>query len=459
MRSSLVAALLLVSAAALAMAPVAAAQRPASGPASSDSAPLSMADAIDRALRQHPSLASAAASTAEAKAVLAQSEAARLPSVALTGSLTRYEQPMLVTPIHGFSQGALPPFDRTLYQGAATASWTLFDGGAREARIRRGRAGAGAATADESVAFQLIVARTASTYAQVLARAQVAAAHDARIAALDAELRNARQRLDAGRAPRVEVLRAEAAVEAARAERVHALESLDLAERDLAQLTGARVDDVRAPRLAPATIPPAPLPDRDDLLSRARERSPALERARRQQDLARAGIAIARAARLPEVKLGVGWVERGSAGTQSWGEWNAGAALSLPLFTGGAIGADVDRAQAAARNAEARLRNAELQLEQEVDRARAAAREAAARGASLATAAVRYAEVARIQRLALDAGSVTQAEYITAESDLLLARASRAEALVNAFAARVELARVTGELSPAWLAGALEARP
>lgn len=159
------------------------------------------------------------------------------------------------------------------------------------------------------------------------------------------------------------------------------------------------------------------------------------------------------------MKLGGAWVERGSAGTQSWGEWNAGASLAVPLFTGGAISADVDRARAATRNAEAQLRTAELQLEQDLDRARAAAAEAAAREASLATAATRYAEVARIQRLALDAGSATQADYLAAESDLLLARASRAEALLNAFAARVELARVTGELSPAWLAAALETRP
>ncbi len=446
----------------LAVATIAATAATVSGqtPADSSRVPtVSMAQAVERALSQHPSLTAATAATAEARAQLAQASAARLPSVALTGSVNRYEQPMLVTPIHGFSQGALPPFDRTLYQGAATASWTLFDGGAREARIRRGREGTAAATAGEAVAANLLVARTATTYTQVLARAQVAAAHEARITALEVELRNARQRLDAGRAARVEVLRAEAALEAARADRVHAVEALDLAERDLAQLTGSPVEQVRAGQLAPAAITATTLPPRDELLARARDRNPALERARRQHELARAGIAIARAARLPEVKLGGAWVERGSAGTQSWGEWNAGASLAVPLFTGGAISADVDRARAATRNAEAQLRTAELQLEQDLDRARAAAAEAAAREASLATAATRYAEVARIQRLALDAGSATQADYLAAESDLLLARASRAEALLNAFAARVELARVTGELSPAWLAAALETRP
>ncbi|HEY0996292.1 MAG TPA: TolC family protein, partial [Gemmatimonadaceae bacterium] len=233
-------------------------------------ATLSLPEAVDRAIRQYPALDAATAAADEARALVAQASAARLPSLALTGSLNRYEQPMLVTPIHGFTAGQLPPFDRTLYQGAATLSWTLTDGGAREARIRRGRAGASAATADEAAALQRLVARVATTYVRVLALAQVAAAHEARIAALTTERGNARQRLDAGRAARVELLRAEAALDAASADQVHARESLDLAERELAQLTGSPVDEVRAPRLAATTLAPTPLPSRAELLARAR---------------------------------------------------------------------------------------------------------------------------------------------------------------------------------------------
>jgi outer membrane protein TolC len=72
------------------------------------------------------------------------------------------------------------------------------------------------------------------------------------------------------------------------------------------------------------------------------------------------------------------------------------------------------------------------------------------------TAVARFDEVVRIRRLSLQTGSGTQTDYLGAETDLLRARASLVEAQHGEIAARVELARVTGELSPAWLATALQ---
>jgi outer membrane protein TolC len=61
---------------------------------------------------------------------------------------------MIVTPIHGFTPGATPPFDEALIQGAATVSFTLFDGGARGARIRAARQDVGTADASVSASEQ-----------------------------------------------------------------------------------------------------------------------------------------------------------------------------------------------------------------------------------------------------------------------------------------------------------------
>jgi len=93
---------------------------------------------------------------------------------------------------------------------------------------------------------------------------------------------------------------------------------------------------------------------------------------------------------------------------------------------------------------------------QGVDRALAAVREAHARVAALGSAAEQSAEVARIERLSLEVGSGTQTDYLDAEANLLRARASLIEARHAEIAARIELARVTGELSLAWLALNLE---
>ena len=422
-------------------------------------AQLTLADAVQRALERHPSVGAARASSDAARSVITTARAARLPSLALTGSATQYEQPMLVTPIHGFGSGDLPLFDETLVQGAATMNYTLFDGGARGAKIRGARERAAAAAAAVDGSEQSLMARTATSYVQVLARQQVVDAHDRRIAALEAELSRARQRFEVGRAPQVEVLRAEASLASAHAERVHFAEALDLAERDLARLTGAGEDETRSGRLVPMRLADSLLSPRTELLDAARSASPAVARARLQAAAAEADVSVAKGALWPQIKLGATYYQRGSADTRSWGEWSTGAVVSFPLFTGGANSSEVARSRAGQREMEEQLRLAELQLAQELDRAHSAVQEAAAREASLTSAAARFAEVARIEKLALDAGSGTQTDYLTAEADLLAARASLAEATMNEIAARLELARVTGELSLPWLQRVMETRP
>jgi len=96
---------------------------------------------------------------------------------------------------------------------------------------------------------------------------------------------------------------------------------------------------------------------------------------------------------------------------------------------------------------------------QDLDRARAGVAEAHARVASLERAVASFVEVARIEHVALTAGSGTQTDYLRAEADLLSARANLVEARHREIGARVELARVTGALEIDWLNANLEARP
>jgi outer membrane protein len=198
---------------------------------------------------------------------------------------------------------------------------------------------------------------------------------------------------------------------------------------------------------------------RDALMRSAVAASPATEAARRQLAAAEAGIAVASGARWPKLRLNAGYIQRGSANTDSWGEWSAGTSVTIPLFTGGANSAELARARAGRREAAERLRLAELEAAANVDRALAAVAEMRARVASLTTAVDRFAEVARTEKLALDVGSGTQTDYLDAEADLLAARAGLADARAREIVARTELARTTGQLSVAWMAHVLEVTP
>ena len=435
--------------------------------ATQDTSVLTLGRAVERALAQYPSVAVARALRDRAVADAGEARSQRLPRLVLEGSATRFQEPYLVYPLHEFPTGpttpfVAPPFDRTLLQGSAFLSWTLWDFGQRGARLKAARALGGAAEAALGTAELQLLARAATGYLRVLTARQTLAAQDQRLAALDAEAQRTRRLFAEGKAARIELLRADAERARARAERIGTAAQLDVAERDLAQLTGLPYERIHGAPLAAAALRDTTAAAdtatgvRTALVARARDASPELLEARRRADAAEAGAGAARATRFPELRLASGIVDRGRAAGDFRAEWQAGVAVSSPLYPGGSRTNQIRRAAADARGAAEQLRLAELNVAQGVDRALAAVREAHARVAALGSAAEQSAEVARIERLSLEVGSGTQTDYLDAEANLLRARASLIEARHAEIAARIELARVTGELSLAWLALNLE---
>ena len=97
-------------------------------------------------------------------------------------------------------------------------------------------------------------------------------------------------------------------------------------------------------------------------------------------------------------------------------------------------------------------------METALDHALAAVREAHARAIALQSAVDQSAEVARIEQLSIDVGSGTQTEFLDAEANLLSVRSSLTQAQHAEMSARVDLARLLGELSRDWLARTMEQR-
>jgi outer membrane protein TolC len=191
-------------------------------------------------------------------------------------------------------------------------------------------------------------------------------------------------------------------------------------------------------------------------VARARTSSTEMQEMQQRSRAAGAGLSAARATWFPELRLSGAYIDRGRWLDDFSAEWQVGVAVSYPLFTGGSRQSGIHRAAADDRAATEQLRAAGLNVELAVDRSFAALREAHARVAALKTAFEQSAEVVRIERLSLDVGSGTQTEYLDAEANLLRTSASLIEARHAEISARVELARITGELSREWLARTVE---
>jgi len=214
------------------------------------------------------------------------------------------------------------------------------------------------------------------------------------------------------------------------------------------------VDSLRT-RLAAVRLADTSLADRASLVARAEAGSPDVAQARRAAEAAAAGVGAARAAYFPTLQLNAAYLENGHVFTGYRPYWSAQLQLSYPIFTGFAGVNGVRQNEAGARAAAAQLRVAEQATEQSVDAALAAVTAARATVEALATAVAQSAEVERIRLLSVQVGSGTETDYLDAEAALLSNRAGLVQARNAEIAARVELARVTGELGVEWLARAV----
>ncbi|MGH9318618.1 MAG: TolC family protein [Vicinamibacteria bacterium] len=412
---------------------------------------LTLLEAVNRSLSHYPSLRASLAQVDAAAAAVDEAEAARFPTVSVGGSLTRYQEPTIVHPIHAFTPDLVPPFDRTLFQLLADLDYSLFDGGARRSRIDESRARARGQESSFADVRQRLLSQVVQEYLRALSRSSTLSAQDRSIDALELELSRVKQLFDVGRAATVDVLRVEAAIAASRAERVRVLSSLKLAERNLARLIGADESETRASSLAPVELSDRRVPPREEIRQKALESNPTVRLAREELDIAEASLGVSRSRRLPTVNVDGRYVNYGSASGANSLEWNVGVSLHYPVFTGGAVASAVARSQATARSARERLAWMESEVASDVDRAFSTLEETEARVESLAIAVNRFAEVSRIEKLRLDTGVGTEADYIRAEADRLGTEAGLIEAQYAEIAARAELARITGSLGPEWV--------
>ncbi len=416
---------------------------------------LMLRDAIARALAQHPSVARAEAVGSRADAGVQRAQAAWFPSLTIGGTFHQYEEPMTAWPIHRFDFAAIPPFDETLIQGSLQLDYTLFNR-SRVPRIRQAKRQVETALHGTSAAEQQLMASVVVAYLSVLSAQELLRAHDRRYHALTAELDRVHQLHEVGRAAEVEIVRAEAVLAGADADRVHAQQRCDVARRDLARLIDETPDIMMTTQLYAVSLADDDEPDQSAAMTSALSNNPEYLGKQTELQAAKAGRSAARGARWPSVSLRGTLTEYRDGEGNSTNEWHALAMIGLPIFTGGVIAGRVSDADAAYQVASEDLRLTVDRIASDVDRAVAQVRESHARVQSLTRAVESLEEVVRIEKLRLDTGSQTQTDYLQAEAELLSARAGLIEARHGEMIARTTLARVTGTLSVNWIEQNLE---
>lgn len=419
--------------------------------AAQDTTPLTLTEAVRRALDSHPSVAAARESREAAAASVVEARAPLFPRLSASVTATQSKIGTLVYPLSGIDPHNPPLFNTTVSQGTLSLGYTLFDFGGRTSQVRLAQAQERKAEAALDAASADLIARVANAYLRVLTSRGVLRAQEQQRRAIEAEARRTAQLEGQGKAAHVEVLRLAAQGSRARADEITTRAQLDVAERELAQLVALPAETLR-PRLAPLHLADTTLADRAALVASAQRNSPEVDQARRAAEAAIAGVGAARSALLPQLQINAAYAENGYQFTGYRPFWNAGLQLSYPIFTGGSRSGAIHRNEASARAATEQLRAAEQASERSVDAALATLTSARVTVAALVAAVAESEEVERIRLLSVQVGSGTETDYLDAEATLLSNRAGLVQARHAEIAARIELARVTAELRPEWLA-------
>ena len=315
---------------------------------------------------------------------------------------------------------------------------------------------AGARAARTERASEVLAAAVTAFVEVRAARAGLLAA-ERQLEALEAERARAERFFTEGAAPRVQLLRASAALEEARAWEGASRAELRAAEHDLARLIGLDPDSVAV--LALADVDVSATVHVALLKTSSVDAAPGLEAARQRAQAAQAAAGASWSALFPRVEGVLGFHEFGSASGGFVGEWQVGVQVGYQVFGGGARRAATDQVRAATRSAQAAVEIVELELLRGLDRALAAHVEAYGRRQALEAAVEQYEEVARIEALSLAEGVGLQRDLLAAEAELFRTRSALAVAHAALAKSAVEIASIRGDLDLAWITRNLESRP
>lgn len=399
-----------------------------------------VAELIDRAGQDSPTLDQALARIRQSRAAVTSARSALFPDVGLGVSRTR--------------SGDHPvAYEQTVTRGAFDAAWEidLFGGNRRGAEAAQARLeGAGAAWHDARVS---LAAEVALDYVGLRACEARLADSEADLASRRATARLTGEKARAGFAAPADASLARASVADAAARVLAQRVECDIAVKSLVALTGQAETELRE-RLEPrrGRLPrPAELAV-EALPVRVLSARPDIAVAERNLAAASAGIGVAEAARWPRLSLS-GFIGRQSQtvdGVQASGRvWSFGPALDLPLFDAGRRAANVDAARAAYDEALAVYKGAVRRAVREVEQSLVRLGSAAEREAEAREAARRYDETFTAAETRWRAGIGSQLELEEIRRLAVAARSQHVAVQYDGVAAWISLYRaIGGDWSP-----------
>ncbi len=421
-------------------------------------APLSLRQAVEVALRQHPQVQAAGSSRQAAETRIRAARSGYLPRLQYAESFQRGNNPVyvfgsLLSQARFTEQNfALPALNRpdflNNFQSQLALEQVIYDGGLTRQAVRSAELGKGLAHEEERRARQGVIAGVVRAYfGAVLAAESLKTAEEA-VRSAEADLERARALRAAGLITDADVLSLEVHLAGVREQRIRRAADLEVAKAALNEALGLSLDTAHTltTALAPARLP---VPELGPYEKDAVEQRPETRQAALAVRIAASQSAAARAAMWPQVVVrGLFEADRQRFVTRGAANWLAAVSLRWNLFNGFADRERIREAAFAEQRAEAERRRAEALVRLHVRQAYAGW-QAALQRIEVARAAISQAEESlRITKNRYENGLATVTDLLRTETAVLEARNRYLAALYDQRLAAVELALAAGVLSP-----------
>ena len=414
--------------------------------------PLSLADAVNIALQQNPTILKAQKDLEAAQGVVIQTRAIAMPTATLGGSYGAVQQTDINTLNFGSATFGTPQNWTTQFKVVQS----FYQGGRILSAFRVADLTQQRSLLDYQTAMADAVLTVQLSYYGVLLAVQQITVEEASVDLLTRELTDTTRRYDAGTVPRFNVLRAEVELGNERPKLISARNRLRVSKNTLANLLGVNVpsgtlEDIPLVLSGKLEAEPYDL-ELTRAIATAFERRPELKSLQRTQALRKEDIVNAKAGYKPVLQGYAGYDIHNSSlssdlSVENHG-WIVGAQAAWNIFDGLHTKGKVLEATAGFERAGVEVDDGLRRIELEVRTSYSNFIEAREVLESQKKVQEQAEEALRLASARYDAGSGTQLDVLSAQTALTQARTTQIQSLHDYAAARARLQRAVGMILP-----------
>lgn len=415
-------------------------------------ASLSLPDCVRLALERSPTLNAARKEQSIQQLEKPLAFSAFLPTLDAEGSYTRFGEDQRLIPAHSIIDPGM--FDKDLFDAALVLRLPIFQGGKQLAAWRIGELSGKVATEQLLTTEQDLVLNIASFFYKALQIEEIIRATVASKEALESQTATTRLRVEVGRSAPLDSMKIGVRLASIDQElsRLQADRRLLLVQ--LGRLLGISSQTEDIPQITGALKAiPLSLPEIERVRAIAREQRSEFKAAKAQLEQSKKGLNLARADYWPRVDGFARYDARSGAPFEQKSEiggldhettWAAGVLVDIPLFRGGAVRTRVAQARLRIDQAQERLREVELRIDEDLERALTLLSDGRNRIGVTGKNVELSAETLRIEQSTYTEGRSTINDVLDAQAAMLRANVEYSQAVVDYLLAQLAWERAVG---------------